>query len=175
MAFLKGKNLCLYLGGTTIYGMATSYGMALMCPLTGVYKRNVFVYLVSPYGCVPNERFSCTWFEYLSNSWVAFSQSFSLFWFVDRLMENVRVRRAGFAFRQEYDVALQRYEGFSFFLPSRWFILCVKLMVSSTNLAYIKIISPSWCFSLFSLPDCLSRLWYFKEKLRVHRVNIAVV
>lgn len=29
-------------------------------------------------------------------------------------MENVRVKRAGFAFRQEYDVALERYtKGFS--------------------------------------------------------------
>ena len=30
------------------------------------------------------------------------------------LMENVRVKRAGFVFRQEYDVALERYERFSF-------------------------------------------------------------
>lgn len=29
-------------------------------------------------------------------------------------MENVRVKRAGFAFRQEYEVALERYEWFSF-------------------------------------------------------------
>ena len=29
--------------------------------------------------------------------------------FFQRLMENIRVRRAGFAFRQEYDLALQRW------------------------------------------------------------------
>ena len=33
-----------------------------------------------------------------------------MFLFVARLLENVHVRRAGFAFRQEYDVALQRYK-----------------------------------------------------------------
>lgn len=35
---------------------------------------------------------------------------FIFFLFVVRLMENIRVRRAGFAFRQEYDLALQRYK-----------------------------------------------------------------
>ena len=37
-----------------------------------------------------------------------------VFFIVDRLMENVRVKRAGFVFRQEYDVALERYIRFSF-------------------------------------------------------------
>ena len=42
-----------------------------------------------------------------------------------RLLENLRVRRAGFAFRQEFDEALQRY-------------------INSSNLAFI---SPSFPFS----------------------------
>ena len=37
-----------------------------------------------------------------------------VFFIVDRLMENVRVKRAGFVFRQEYDIALERYIWFSF-------------------------------------------------------------
>ena len=39
---------------------------------------------------------------------------FQVFVCFDSLMENVRVRRAGFVFRQEYDVALERYESFCF-------------------------------------------------------------
>jgi len=39
--------------------------------------------------------------------------------FVDRLMENACVKRAGFAFRQEYDVVLERYKRFFFFILPR--------------------------------------------------------
>ena len=39
---------------------------------------------------------------------------FQVFVCFDSLMENVRVRRAGFVFRQEYEVALERYGSFCF-------------------------------------------------------------
>ena len=46
--------------------------------------------------CGPcRERYSCYIYQYI--------------FFFQRLMENIRVRRAGFAFRQEYDLALQRW------------------------------------------------------------------
>ena len=44
-------------------------------------------------------------------------------------MENVRVKRAGFVFRQEYDVALERYKFKGFLLDS-------PALVSDTNLGH---------------------------------------
>ena len=41
---------------------------------------------------------------------LASTENFHFHLFFCRLLENVRVRRAGFAFRQEYDLALQRCE-----------------------------------------------------------------
>ena len=78
--------------------------------------------LVSLYGYGSSERLSCTQLEFF---FVVVKQlsciccKFCLFWFVDSLMENVRVRRAGFAFRQEYDVALQRYKRFFLYSPGQ--------------------------------------------------------
>ena len=63
---------------------------------------------------------------------------FCLFWFVDSLMENVRVRRAGFVFRQEYDVALERYKGF-FPLFSQAGGLCLYATLLPKNVQFSDI------------------------------------